>query len=175
MPTGWQRAADALTLSRAVVAIPLLLALEQQWSWAAWWLWVLAAATDAGDGWLARRNGGGSAWGARFDPLCDKLLVLASLLWLGARDTVPLWAVWLLLAREFLVTSWREQQSNGAPAGQTAKLKTISQFLAVGCLLWPGPGQHFSVVTGQITFWLAMVLAMISGWQYLVPGTAVNS
>ena len=159
------------------MAVPLLLALAQHWRWLAWWLLVLGAATDALDGWLARRGSGGAtgAVGARLDPLCDKLLLLAPLLWLSAQGVLPLLATWLLLAREFLITGWREQRPGGAPAAAVAKWKTISLFVAMGFLLWPGAAQPLCGVIGLVLFWLALVLAMVSGWQYLAAGRAASS
>ena len=170
--------ADGLTVLRGLLAVPLLLVLQWGWPWWAWWLLVGAAATDAVDGWLARRGGGGSLWGARLDPLCDKLLLLAPLLWLagrsaGAADTVvsviptPLWAIWLLLAREWLVTEWRSRHPHGAPARWSGKLKTATQFLCFGFLLWPGPAQAFTSAVGGALFWVALTMAWLSGIRYV--------
>ena len=91
----------------------------------AWGLLLLGGLSDAADGWLARRAGGGSVWGARLDPLTDKVLILAPLLWLGAQGALPLWAVWLLLARELLISGWRAGQGSGGPASWSGKAKTI--------------------------------------------------
>lgn len=101
--------ADGLTLLRGVIALPVLLGLQAGWGSLAWGLLLLGGLSDAADGWLARRSGGGSVWGARLDPLTDKLLISAPLLWLGGTGRLPLAAVWLLLAREIL-DWWR-----GAP------------------------------------------------------------
>ena len=105
--------ADALTVGRAVVGFPLILALSNGHAAVAWWLLLLGGLSDAADGWLARRAGGGSVWGARLDPLTDKILILAPLLWLGAAGSLPLWAIWLLLARELLISGWRAGQGSG--------------------------------------------------------------
>ncbi len=171
--------ANGLTMFRGLLAMPLLLVLEGGWGWWAWGLLMFAAATDAVDGWMARRGGGGSAWGARLDPLCDKIFLLAPLLWLagqGAGATgngispipIPLWAIWLLLARELLVTEWRSRHPHGAPAHWSGKLKTISQFLCFGFLLWPGAAQALTVTVGGGLFWVAMAMAWLSGIHYLM-------
>jgi hypothetical protein len=55
----------------------------------AWGLLLLGGISDAADGWLARRAGGGSAWGAQLDPLTDKILISAPLLWLAASGSQP--------------------------------------------------------------------------------------
>ena len=53
--------ADGLTLMRAVLGLPLLIALMAGHAALAWWLLVLGGLSDAADGWLARRAGGGSS------------------------------------------------------------------------------------------------------------------
>ena len=82
--TSMRKLADALTEGRALVGLPLLLALAAGQPALAWILLALGGLSDAADGWLARRAGGGSVWGARLDPLTDKILITAPLLWLGA-------------------------------------------------------------------------------------------
>ena len=67
--------ANGLTVARAVAGLPLILALQFGWQGMAWWLLLLAGLSDAADGWLARRAGGGSSWGARLDPLTDLSLI----------------------------------------------------------------------------------------------------
>ena len=89
------------------MGLPLLLALATDYDALAWWLLLIGGWSDAADGWLARRAGGGSTWGARLDPLADKLLISAPLIWLASEGTLPVWAVWLLLARELLISGWR--------------------------------------------------------------------
>ena len=175
--------ANGFTVLRGLLAVPLLLVLQGGWGWWGWGLLVFAAATDAVDGWLARCGGGGSPWGARLDPLCDKLLLLAPLLWLAGQSAggadpgissipTPLWAIWLLLAREFLVTEWRSRQPTGAPAHWSGKLKTTSQFLCFGFLLWPGPAQALTTAVGGGLFWVALTMAWLSGIHYIKSSLA---
>ena len=85
MSTPLRSLADGLTAGRAVLGLPLILALGAGWQGLAWWLLLLGGLSDWLDGWLARRAGGGSVWGARLDPLTDKILISAPLLWLAAR------------------------------------------------------------------------------------------
>lgn len=171
-----RRLADGLTVARAVIGLPLLLALSQGWFALAWLLLLFGGLSDAADGWLARRSGGGSVWGARLDPLTDKILISAPLLWLGSIQRpdligLPLWAVWLLLARELLISGWRAGQGNGGPASRSGKAKTILQFLALLLLLWP-PGWCSVLVEplhklGYWLFWPSLVLALSSALGYL--------
>jgi len=167
----FRKLADGLTVGRAVSGLPLILALQLGALPIAWWLLLLAGLSDAADGWLARRAGGGSSWGARLDPLTDKVLIAAPLLWLASTGGLPLWSVWLLLARELLISGWRSQVSDGAPASRSGKLKTILQFLSLLLLLWPpGWGGHAAlVILGWWLFWPSLLLAMTSAFGYLRP------
>ena len=164
--------ADGLTLLRGVLALPLLLCLQGGWSALAWGLLLLGGFSDAADGWLARRSGGGSVWGARLDPLTDKLLISAPLLWLGSTGRLPLVAVWLLLARELLISGWRAQQGSGGPASRGGKAKTILQFLSLLLLLWPASwaGSGWAWSAGWWLFWPALALALSSAAGYLRKG-----
>ena len=179
-----RRLADLLTLSRAVLGLPLLLALMGGAQAAAWSLLLLGGFTDWADGALARRAGGGSVWGARLDPLTDKILISAPLLWLAAQPAagphLPLWAVWLLLARELLISGWRSGQGSGGPASWSGKAKTILQFASLLLLLWPDrwtlgtePGILLPVMLHGIGWWLfwpSLLLALSSAWGYLRKG-----
>lgn len=183
-----RRLADLLTLSRAVLGLPLLLALAAGAQPLAWGLLVVGGLSDAADGWLARRAGGGSVWGARLDPLTDKILISAPLLWLAAQPAIgphlPLWAVWLLLARELLISGWRAGQGTGGPASWSGKAKTILQFASLLLLLWPptwtlgladvaqgdlGPARVLPLI-GWWLFWPSLLLALSSAWGYLRKG-----
>jgi len=169
--------ADGLTLGRAVLGLPLLLALLNGAEALAWLLLLLGGLSDAADGWLARRSGGGSIWGARLDPLTDKILISAPLLWLGATGLLPLWAVWLLLARELLISGWRAGQGSGGPASKAGKAKTILQFASLLLLLWPngwslGTNPALGLVEwlhwgGFLLFWPSLLLALSSALGYL--------
>ena len=135
----------------------------------AWWLLLLGGLSDGADGWLARKAGGGSSWGARLDPLTDKILISAPLLWLGASGVLPLWAIWLLLARELAVTGWRTALSSGGPASLTAKATTSLQVLALLLMLWPPlwPGAAVLQPLGWWLFWPSLLLALWSALGYL--------
>ena len=176
-PRQLRRLADGLTAGRALLGLPLILALAAGLEAWAWWLLLLGGLSDWADGWCARRAGGGSEWGARLDPLTDKILVSAPLLWLAAQPAwpqqLPLWAVWLLLARELLISGWRSGASGGGPASLGGKAKTVLQFASLLLLLWPSRwglagGLH---QLGWWLFWPSLLLALSSAWGYLRKGS----
>ncbi|MCB9903108.1 MAG: CDP-diacylglycerol--glycerol-3-phosphate 3-phosphatidyltransferase [Planctomycetes bacterium] len=107
------------------------------------WLFVVVAATDFLDGWLARRDGHVSAFGRIADPFVDKVLVLGTMIFLAtmpwSRGWMPAWVVVAILAREFLVTGIRgyvEAAGKQFPADAFGKLKMVVQCMAVGNIFW---------------------------------------
>jgi len=159
--------ANGLTLGRAGLGLPLILALSHGQIALAWILLLLGGLSDWADGVLARQAGGGSVWGARLDPLTDKILIAAPLLWLGAKGILPLWAIWLLLARELLISGWRASETSGGPASWSGKAKTILQFTSLLLLLWPWGATSWAQLIGWWLFWPSLVLALGSAWGYL--------
>jgi CDP-diacylglycerol--glycerol-3-phosphate 3-phosphatidyltransferase len=132
---------NLLTFARIAI-IPLVLWLIGRGSprdclWAAI-VYSLAALTDLIDGWLARRMNIVSILGKFLDPLADKLLVMATLIWLVPMGRIPGWAVVLLLAREISITGLRSIASSEGviiAAGEGGKSKTALQMVGILCLI----------------------------------------
>jgi CDP-diacylglycerol--glycerol-3-phosphate 3-phosphatidyltransferase len=135
---------NLLTMLR-IVLIPVVLFLLADGTPAAnYWsafVYVLCALTDAVDGWLARRQGLVSVLGKFLDPLADKLLVMAVLVflvWMGRLPTLGVVAAILLIARELSITALRTiAMSEGVviAAGQGGKDKTALQMVAILLLI----------------------------------------
>ena len=143
-------APNALTLFRAVAVIPIVLGIAAGERSVALAVFVLAAASDALDGWLARRSGSASPRGALLDPLGDKVLVLGTL---GALTAVGTgWPVTVVTGatalREGLVALLRVRaftQGVAFPAERLAKVKTAAQMIGVALIIvgerpWPVAG-----------------------------------
>lgn len=159
---------NRITLLRMALAPLILVAME--WPglspWWAWGLFAIASATDWLDGWLARRLNQVSDLGKFLDPLVDKLLVLAPLLVLCARGTLPPWGVFLIVARELTIAGWRVNQDRVSGANLWGKLKTISQISALLLLLTPVSALQ---QPGLVLFWISVLLTLVSGALYLRP------
>jgi CDP-diacylglycerol--glycerol-3-phosphate 3-phosphatidyltransferase len=132
---------NMLTMGR-IVAIPVVLWLQAQdtkvCNFWAMILYALAAITDFVDGYLARRMGLTSVLGKFLDPLADKLIVLASLVFMVGQGRVPAWAVIVIMARELSVTALRTiAMSEGVviAASRGGKDKTAVQMVAVLVLI----------------------------------------
>src|SRR5574341_101468 len=96
-------------------------------NWIAALVFCAIASTDALDGWLARKHKQVTKFGAVFDPLADKLLVTAALIFLIGQG-VEAWMAYVIIAREFLVTGLRLVAENVLHASWLGKLKTLSQI-----------------------------------------------
>jgi CDP-diacylglycerol--glycerol-3-phosphate 3-phosphatidyltransferase len=102
------------------------------------------------------------------------VLIAAPLIWLASTGALPSWAIWLLMARELLISGWRSQALDGAPASSGGKIKTILQFVSLLLLLWPPGwiGSSLLVQVGWWLFWPSLLLAMTSAVAYLKPRSA---
>lgn len=174
---------NMLTFAR-IVMIPLCLwFLDQDTPRAGFWsaiVFTLAAITDLLDGYLARKLGVVSVLGKLIDPLADKLIVMATLVWLVPMERMPAWAVIALLAREFSVTALRSvAASEGViiSAGSEGKTKTALQMIGIIALLVGYP-YHLSYVgidlgvvdcvkVGRVLVYLSLVFSVASAAQYV--------
>jgi cardiolipin synthase len=174
---------NLLTLSR-VAAIPLLVGAFYLPAPATYWvclvLFVFAAVTDFLDGYLARARNQTSDFGRLLDPIADKLLVAAALFMLVASGRLAgagIVAALIILCREFIVAGLREFLAGGAvvvPVSALAKWKTAVQMAAIGVLL-VGPGAPAAIpatLIGEIGLWIAAVLTVVTGADYLRRGLA---
>ncbi len=96
-------------------------------------LFSLAAATDAIDGRLARKNNIVTVFGQFLDPIADKLLVTAGLLAFMSEKLCNVWIVLVILAREFIISSLRliaSAQGTVIPANIFGKIKTVMQMVS---------------------------------------------
>ncbi|MCL1468053.1 CDP-diacylglycerol--glycerol-3-phosphate 3-phosphatidyltransferase [Argonema galeatum] len=130
-------------------------------------IFLVAAATDWLDGYLARKLNQVTDLGKFLDPLVDKLLVLAPLLALIEEGEVPAWGVFLILARELAIAGWRVNQTSISGANIWGKLKTVSQIVALALLIAPLP--EVWQIPSLIAFWISVAFTLISGAIYLWP------
>ncbi|WP_303721210.1 CDP-diacylglycerol--glycerol-3-phosphate 3-phosphatidyltransferase [Malonomonas rubra] len=175
---------NILTLAR-IAAVPVVVVLlmfeSRETSFGAAIVFSLAAITDWLDGYLARKWQVVTVLGKFLDPLADKLIVMAALIMLIPLDRVPAWAVFVILAREMLVTGLRSIASSEGiviAASNLGKYKTIFQMVAIiGLLLHYRFYWFFGVEldflypsfhnAGIFFFYISLLLTIWSGGDYL--------
>ncbi len=167
----FRKIANIITLSRFLLVLPLIISLNYRVLSIAWLVIVIGILTDIFDGYFAKLSGGGSKWGAKMDPLADKIIIMVPLLWLNQHSIIPFWAVWLILSRELLITIVRSTSNSGTPASKAGKFKTVLQFSTILCLLWPYSWTilNYNLINfiGVKIFWLSVIVTLISGFSYI--------
>ena len=163
-----------------MLAIPLLVAVfflpvsQGAMNVAATSLFIAAAVTDWIDGWLARKLGQTSAFGAFLDPVADKLLVCAALVMLVELHRVDALVALIIVGREITISALREWMAQiGARASvavhSIGKFKTIAQLVAIPMLLYDDKllGLLDCRMVGTWLIYLAAVLTLWSMFYYL--------
>ena len=170
---------NLVTMGRVVV-IPLVLYFMDNYnplrSFIAALLWLVAAAGDFLDGYLARSRGEVSMLGKFLDPLADKLIVNAVLVYMVALARVPAWIVVVLIARDLAVNGLRSiasAQGLVIAASDGGKIKTALQLVAIMMLLvyfkYPllGFGRPVDYqLVGLVTLYISTVVSLVSAAQY---------
>lgn len=166
--------ANKLTLTR-VVLIPVFLAVlyldfacNQYIALA---IFVLASVTDFVDGYIARRYDQVTDFGKFMDPLADKLLVMAAMVWFVAVGRFPAWAFLIVIAREFAVTALRLIAVEGGrviAAAWSGKIKTASTMVGICVMfLFPHPVVDAAVMA------VIVLTTVYSGVEYFVKNRDV--
>ena len=153
---------------------------------------IIVVATDALDGYLARKLNQQTDFGRIADPVVDKVLVcgrvdLPGLGRLGARATLPVWLVVLVISREFMVSGLRgfiESRGHAFPARWDGKLKMVLQCVVVPAVFlqrmldlgWPGEhdagaARRTYIAIGSI--WLMFAVTLTSGARYVMAAAKV--
>ena len=169
-----------LTWAR-IVAIPLIIGVfylegvgAAQKNHIATEMFVVFAATDWADGYLARKLNQTSAFGAFLDPVADKFLVCASLLVLVHLGRADVFVALIIIGREIAISALREWMaqigaSRSVAVHMLGKVKTTMQMVAIPFLLYDG--LLFGVIDtgtwGTGLIWIAAVLTIWSMIYYL--------
>ncbi len=145
-----------------------------QWFFAS--LFVVATLTDFLDGYVARKYDQVTTFGKFLDPLADKVLVIVALLYLMASmpGRVPIWAVTIVIFREFMVTGIRllaVEKRVVIAASPYGKAKTAVTMVALILLLF----NDFTMpeVIADVLFWIAILLTALSGIDYAMKNRSI--
>lgn len=146
------------------------------------WCFVVGAITDFFDGYIARKYNLVTNFGKLIDPLADKVLVSAAIIYLTFAGFCPFWVTIVIISREFLVTGLRQlavEQGEVIAADSFGKWKTVFQLtfcimclvhIAYGCNLPPILAElssgSFAANLRSFVLWIATALTLISAVNY---------
>jgi CDP-diacylglycerol--glycerol-3-phosphate 3-phosphatidyltransferase len=176
--------ANSITIAR-ILLIPVFLVLllgglpEPYGDIAAAAVFILAAATDKLDGYVARRSKQITTLGQFLDPLADKLLIAAALIALVSQGRIAAWVATLIIVREVAVSVLRivgVSQGVSIPADKYGKLKTVLQIVYVVYVLVPtediASAINVSTDVATVLQWVlagvVVVVTLASGVNYFL-------
>ena len=166
--------ANKLTMLR-ILMIPVFIAVlvyskdrDIVYRYIALGIFVMASATDALDGYVARKYNMITDFGKLMDPLADKILVSSALIILIELGSISSWIVSIVIAREFIISGIRliaTEKNIIIAASPLGKLKTVSQMLSVILMLLSI--KAISLIT-DLSIWLMCILSVVSLLDYII-------
>ncbi|HTI50223.1 MAG TPA: CDP-diacylglycerol--glycerol-3-phosphate 3-phosphatidyltransferase [Planctomycetaceae bacterium] len=171
---------NLITFSRLALAIVLFWLIDQRHHWlAACAVFIVAAATDAIDGYIARRYGLVTVVGRILDPFVDKVIIGGAFIFLAVHPDsgVTAWMAITVIGREMFITSLRsflESEGKDFSATWSGKLKMVLQCAAVAAsLLYLEYGRESaaqaSLAAGRdLLLWSSVAITIYSGVIYVV-------
>ena len=164
---------NKLTLLRFILVFPFVILMLGGYGgaagkWICLAIFCIASATDALDGYIARKYDLVTNFGKFMDPLADKLLVCSAMICLMAQGRLPAWVVLVIIGREFIISGFRLVASdNGIVIVDSywGQIKTICQMMMI-ILLLADLGGGIAVVEESLII-LSVVLTVISLADYL--------
>ena len=186
---------NKLTLLR-IILTPIFMAVLY-WGfpgadYAALAIFIVASLTDMLDGKIARKYNLVTDFGKFADPLADKILVVAAMLWFVEAGRMPAWMVMIVITREFAVSGLRMIASDNGrviAAGWSGKVKTASTMVCIVVMLLMGPVLEsytqaltsfsapfppvFIVWIDPLCCWIITLTTLYSGVEYFVKNKDV--
>lgn len=136
-------------------------------------IFAAASATDWLDGYIARRYHQVTDFGKFMDPLADKCLVTAAMLWFVEVGQMPAWALLIVIVREFAVSGLRMNAATTGrviAAGWSGKVKTASTMVCIILMLLPIPA-----IVNTLCVAIIVLTTIYSGVEYIMKNIDVIS
>ncbi len=168
--------ANKLTMLRVLMIPAFLLVLYLQVPGATYWamaIFIVASITDWVDGYIARKYNQTTDFGKFMDPLADKCLVTAAMLWFVDIGQMPGWALLIVIVREFAISGVRMQAANKGrviAAAWSGKVKTASTMICIVLMFLP-IGQMMNTICVAVI----VLTTIYSGVEYIMKNLDVVS
>ena len=143
-------------------------------TWVAVAIFIVASFTDLLDGKIARKYNLVTDFGKFADPLADKMLVTAAMLWFVEIGQMPAWALLIVIVREFAVSGLRMIASDKGrviAAGWSGKVKTASTMVCIVLMLIPPVAREISSLCVAVI----VLTTIYSGVEYFIKNLDVLS
>lgn len=140
-------------------------------NYAALAIFILASLTDLLDGHIARSRNLITDFGKFADPLADKMLVTAAMLWFVESGQMPAWALLIVICREFAVSGLRMLASDAGrviAAGWSGKVKTAATMVCLVLMFLPIP-----TLLNTVCVWVIVATTLYSGVEYFMQNKDV--
>ena len=163
--------ANKLTVLRVLLIPVFLILLYLGLNYIALAVFIIASVTDYVDGKLARDRNLVTDFGK--DPLADKILVFAALIWFTAAGIFPAWALVIVAAREFAVSGLRMLAASSGKviaAAWSGKIKTATTMICIIVMFLPLTPFLYGICTGLI-----VVTTVYSGAEYFIKNKSIIS
>ena len=165
---------NKLTLLR-IILIPVFMVVLY-WgfpgaTWVALAIFIIASLTDMLDGKIARKYNLVTDFGKFADPLADKMLVTAAMLWFVETGRFPAWALLIVIAREVAVTALRliaVERGRVIAAAWSGKIKTASTMVGI-CVMFVFP----TPVVDTVVMTVIVLTTLYSGVEYFIKNRDV--
>ena len=168
--------ANKLTIARVIMIPAFLLVLYLNVPFANYWalaIFVVASVTDWLDGYIARHYNQTTNFGKFMDPLADKCLVTAAMVWFVEIGQMPGWALLVVLIREFGVSGLRmvaADKGRVIAAGWSGKVKTASTMVCIVLMFLPIAREINTICVAVI-----VLTTIYSGVEYFMKNLDVVS
>src|SRR5262249_54356434 len=159
---------------RMLLTVPLAWLLRDGRYDAALAVALFAGATDALDGFLAKRFGWQSWLGGVLDPVADKLLLFVCFIGLAQGGALPVWLAWIVVGRDIVIVAGAVAYHNligplNAQPTNLSKLTTCLQIvLVLACLLHLSRFAEWPDAINVAMFWIVAAATVVSGLDYVV-------
>ena len=166
--------ANKLTILRVVMIPAFLLVLYLNVPYTNYWalaIFAAASITDTLDGYIARHYNQITDFGKFMDPLADKCLVTAAMLWFVEVGQMPAWALLIVIVREFGVSGLRmvaADKGRVIAAGWSGKVKTAATMVCIILMLLPLPE-----IVNQICTAVIVLTTIYSGVEYFMKNADI--
>lgn len=165
--------ANLITVVRLLMVPPLMWLIVTDHVWAAFWIFIAAAISDALDGYIAKTFKLNTDLGAILDPLADKVLLDGIYIALALSGHLPIWLAVLVVSRDVLIVLGvilirrRDPVFRVRPL-KTGKLNTFIQIVlaAMALAIWADIADVSHLLQPMI--WLVAAMTLISGGSYVV-------